>query len=154
MSNKEANGSNIALSQLRVMQDAERGYAKLGLEEPTSDTLPLRHLRTDSTYSQHTANHAHEHDELPQHHQQQVVDSKNVFWDRFRGKGRRVPGFVESLKNIALSSGKSLSVVSNVQSNATFAGINILFIFLPFAWASHFAVWEHVLTFSRTCRMS
>lgn len=43
------------------------------------------------------------------------------FWDRLRGVGRRKVGWLESFRNAATSS-----------------YLNILLIFIPFAWASHF----------------
>ncbi|KZS95242.1 hypothetical protein SISNIDRAFT_439283 [Sistotremastrum niveocremeum HHB9708] len=41
------------------------------------------------------------------------------FWDRLRGKGRNVPGWKRSLKNIIISS-----------------PLNVLFVFLPVAWVA------------------
>lgn len=108
MSDKEADQSDIAMSDLRAvhpdpMQAAERGYAKVGLEEPTSDTVELRHLRTGSVSSQPGYDDASEHLPHPTLYQQ-VQSRRRVFWNRFTGKGREVPGFFRSLKNIVMSS--------------------------------------------------
>lgn len=63
---------------------------------------------------------------------EQYLSRKQVIWDRLRGKGRRVPGFGESMKNVLFSS-----------------WINVLFLLLPIAWVSHFErSWPHELTFS------
>ncbi|GJE93956.1 calcium/proton exchanger-like protein [Phanerochaete sordida] len=57
------------------------------------------------------------------------------WWDRLRGKGVPTPGLRKSLGNMIFSS-----------------WINVLFIFLPFAWTSHFLTdagrWPHELTFA------
>jgi Ca2+:H+ antiporter len=52
-----------------------------------------------------------------------VPDVQGVyrFWDRFRGKGRKRIGVVQSIKNIILCS-----------------WLNVFFLFLPLAWAAHF----------------
>ncbi|KAL4244451.1 Ca(2+):cation antiporter (CaCA) family protein [Abortiporus biennis] len=61
---------------------------------------------------------------------------QRVFWDRFRGKGKKKVGLLESLENTALSS-----------------YLNVLLVFLPFAWASHFLLetehsWGHRTVFA------
>ncbi|KII95922.1 hypothetical protein PLICRDRAFT_99140 [Plicaturopsis crispa FD-325 SS-3] len=61
------------------------------------------------------------------------VDDFEVFWDRLRGKDRRWITWGDSAKAIATSS-----------------WLNLFVIFIPLAWASHFAtdpVWPHNLVF-------
>ncbi|KAI0357106.1 hypothetical protein OH77DRAFT_1494971 [Trametes cingulata] len=62
-----------------------------------------------------------------------ATDRVHEFWDRLRGKGRRPVGWLESARNIALSS-----------------SLNILLIFIPFAWASHWEIaqWGKDTTFA------
>ncbi|EIN04423.1 hypothetical protein PUNSTDRAFT_108161 [Punctularia strigosozonata HHB-11173 SS5] len=57
-------------------------------------------------------------------------ESLQRFWDRFRGKGREV-GFGESLLAILRSS-----------------YLNVLFVFFPIAWASHWVPWHTGITFA------
>lgn len=90
------------------MSDAERGYASIATAEPHHDWAPKEtHIERLSSHSS-TAYSADTHvDELPQHHStlyEQYTARQQVFWDRLRGKGRRVPGWGESFKNIAFSS--------------------------------------------------
>ncbi|RPD56828.1 hypothetical protein L226DRAFT_615691 [Lentinus tigrinus ALCF2SS1-7] len=61
---------------------------------------------------------------------QQGTDRARQFWGRLTGKGRRRIGWAESFRNIALSS-----------------WLNVLFIMIPFAWASYWAKWGETVTF-------
>ncbi|KAI0804620.1 hypothetical protein BC629DRAFT_1488445 [Irpex lacteus] len=65
----------------------------------------------------------------------EIRKREKVFLDRLRGKGRRVPSWAQSGKNVL-----------------TYSWINVLFIFIPFAWASHFmntnGHWPTQLTFA------
>ena len=76
------------------------------------------------------------------------------FYEHFRAKSKEAPGWVESIKNAVFSScgflfrSDSLSTVLIVCS----PGLNVLFIFIPFAWACHFenddGHWPHQVTFA------
>ncbi|KAI0694055.1 hypothetical protein BC835DRAFT_1406559 [Cytidiella melzeri] len=73
------------------------------------------------------------------HHQDtlyaELVKREQLFWHRLTGKGRRVPGWAESGKNVLLSS-----------------WLNILLLVIPIAWVSHFMSlrgnWPTELTFA------
>ncbi|KAI0367923.1 hypothetical protein BV20DRAFT_999784 [Pilatotrama ljubarskyi] len=62
-----------------------------------------------------------------------ATDRVQEFWDRLRGKGRRPVGWLESGRNIVLSS-----------------SLNVLLLFIPFAWASHWEIaqWGKDTTFA------
>ncbi|KAI0822160.1 hypothetical protein BC628DRAFT_1328011 [Trametes gibbosa] len=62
-----------------------------------------------------------------------AVDRARVFWNRLRGNGRPKVGWLESGRNIALSS-----------------FLNLFVIFIPIAWASHWEMvaWGHDTTFA------
>lgn len=50
---------------------------------------------------------------------------------------------------------RRLSYFHNSPCDMAFIGLNVLFLVLPFAWASHFmnvnGAWPHQLTFARMC---
>ncbi|KAI0804621.1 hypothetical protein BC629DRAFT_1437902 [Irpex lacteus] len=79
----------------------------------------------DSHQSKDANPHAGNYLEKPSRPRESVYGAfrarEQVFWDRLRGKGRKVPGWGESLKNILLSS-----------------WLNALFPIVPLAWLSHF----------------
>ncbi|GJE95944.1 calcium/proton exchanger-like protein [Phanerochaete sordida] len=120
------------------MSNAERGYAKLDTAEPSADVIQLEDLRQHASSSEQT-NHSTESSDRDGAHTptmyEQYLSRRKQIWDRLRGKGRIVPGYGQSLKNVVLSS-----------------WINVLFVFMPFAWASHFlndaGRWPHELTFA------
>ncbi|KAI0641767.1 hypothetical protein C8Q79DRAFT_989290 [Trametes meyenii] len=108
-SSEKANSPNAN----RVMVDEERG--------------------PDATLAEKEAPHA-----APPHHAYGMAygytaDRLQLFWDRLRGKGRRKIGWLESGKNVVLSS-----------------FLNIFLIFIPLAWASHWEMtqWGHDATFA------
>jgi hypothetical protein len=156
MTSKNTNHENIGMSQRRIsMSDAERGYAKLAVAETSSENLELNDLRNDSRSREPTTDHTNSHTEdlpsrLPTLYEQ-YLSRRHVFWNRLRGKGRKVPGWAESARNAVCSSCTQSYVC--VLSNLTLGkGINLLFLFMPFAWASHFENvnfhWPHELTFA------
>ncbi|QRW09870.1 Sodium/calcium exchanger protein [Ceratobasidium sp. AG-Ba] len=54
-----------------------------------------------------------------------------LFLARFRGEGRRVPGWSESAKN-----------------TLTQSWLNVFLVFIPLSWAGHWAGWNHSTTFA------
>ena len=110
MTSKEAN-DNINMAELgsarKSMSDAERGYAKLNTNEPSSDALELENLQhRSSNQSQESAQGNGQGSHNPTLYEQ-YLSRKQVIWDRLRGKGRRVPGLGESVKNVVFSSCES-----------------------------------------------
>ncbi|KAI0085229.1 hypothetical protein BDY19DRAFT_966909 [Irpex rosettiformis] len=124
------------------MTDVERGYARLHTTD-SSDSLELNDLSSHSASS--TSHGPNEQTNTngdttgPLQPQDSIIvefrKRRQIFWDRLQGKGRRVPGWGKSGKNLLRSS-----------------VLNVFFIFIPFAWASHFmntnGHWPTQLTFA------
>ena len=148
-----------------TMTDVERGYAKLHTTD-SSDSLELNelhHSHPPSRRSPSTQEHGNGNTAGPPQHQNsryedianEITRREKVFWDRLRGKGRRVPGWAESCKNALLSSCELYEYPSLSHPAQRCSGLNALFIFVPIAWASHFmntnGHWPTQLTFACTC---
>jgi hypothetical protein len=85
------------------MHDVEHGYVGCVLIMVKSADPLCRRPSNDA----HTVNGNSAPVKDPQHQEtlyQGLLKREQVFWDRLRGKGRRVPGWAESGKNILLSS--------------------------------------------------
>ncbi|KAI0337882.1 hypothetical protein BDW22DRAFT_1363665 [Trametopsis cervina] len=122
----EANAPN------HTVTDVERGQGRIN-----GDAVQDHDHATISN-GQHEP-HSNARTQEDPHHQdsfyEELLKREQVFWDRLRGEGRHVPGWMESVQNIVLSS-----------------WLNVLFLLIPFAWAAHFmnvnGRWPHELTFT------
>ncbi|KAI0085228.1 hypothetical protein BDY19DRAFT_996943 [Irpex rosettiformis] len=105
-----------------------RRYSRVK-ELNSNDSLELQHLHLPSTSSDIHNSHAndyvyHSNSRFSQQRESAYLairKRERVFWDRLRGKGRRVPGIGRSLKNILLCS-----------------WLNVLLPIVPLAWISHY----------------
>jgi hypothetical protein len=78
------------------------------------------------------------------------------FIRRFKGEGRRVPGWTRSFHALATSSGKMFSfycatrVVTSTKcfSLISHKVLNVLLIIIPIAWVGHFVKWTPALVFT------
>ncbi len=100
------------------MADIERGYP-MGQARESDDNLELQPLRTSSTNDDHEDETLNAYDEKPLSQPDSIFASLRTgeqrFWDRLRGKGRRVPGWGESFKNILFSSCKILAFPKHIR---------------------------------------
>lgn len=92
------------------MSDVERGYVYAGLLANDRDG----NLERANSLNVSTPSQTHDHNtparKAPQHDDtlfETFLNREQAFWDRLRGKGRRVPGGLESAKNVLLSSCES-----------------------------------------------
>ena len=129
------------------MVDVEHGYSKVR-RGASVDSIELRHLRTSSSASyarsqfDGTSVDSSYASARPTQLRRSIYGTlrqrEQVFWDRFRGKGRRVPGWGRSLKN-ALVCSCELHLPHLVTPNLIDAiGLNVLFPIVPLAWVSHY----------------
>jgi len=86
-------------------------------------------------------------------------DGMTLFLDRFLRRGKKQVGVVDSLKAIALSSCTCSAFKAYCLHLAMILhrlGLNLFFIFIPFAWAAHFearkGTWPEWLVFGRASR--
>lgn len=101
------------------MADIERGYP-VGQARDSDDNLELQPLRSDSTTNDDREDETLDaYDEKPLSKSDSIFTnlrtSEQRFWDRLRGKGRRVPGWGESFKNILFSSCKILTFRKHIR---------------------------------------
>ncbi len=103
------------------MTDVERGYARL---HPTSsaDSLELDDLPPRSASSTSSNAHVIANDDTERQPSKQssmyaeIRKREKVFLDRLRGKGRRVPSWAQSGKNVLTYSCKSFHLVFHCSS--------------------------------------
>lgn len=117
MANSEADLKDMGTSEAS-MPDIERGYARLETARTSADDIELGDLH-DSPSSENHGGIANGHTNAnePQRHMSlydEYLSRKQIFWDRLRGKGRKVPGWRESAKNTVMSSCKSSSMQHDV----------------------------------------
>ena len=72
-------------------------------------------------------------------------------WNRFNGYGRKRVGFFQSIKAVVFCSCTFTLIVFDCSWNllGTPPDLNVLLIFLPIAWVSHFLHWGDRRTFTR-----
>ncbi|KAI0072620.1 hypothetical protein K474DRAFT_1667609 [Panus rudis PR-1116 ss-1] len=114
------------------MSTPVQGYAKVSPRD-SAEFLELQKLNSRSNVPQPgngigatngtTMSAVHEHGGWERPHFHTYLGKQQVFWNRLRGKDRptRVPGWGESLRNIALSS-----------------YLNAFLVCIPIAWVAHF----------------
>lgn len=155
------------------MADLERGYASASARMVDNMELRHLRSESTFSLSGATAiqgeardNHVeiHEPEALQHHHHlhledyhfrdrtsktiDQVITSERRFWARFTGRdrrerGERVPGWIESIRNVAISSCECCWLnrirYASTESFVTFCqDLNALLIFIPVAWVAHF----------------
>ncbi|KAJ3555454.1 hypothetical protein NM688_g2569 [Phlebia brevispora] len=127
MSHRGASNAH-GLAAHRSMDDAERGYTALTPAE-SSGSMEGKEQPGDAI------NHSTGNGTPQAKPDGAQVSIAREFWDRFTGKDKNPVGWIESFKNVITSS-----------------WLNLLFIFVPFAWASHFmnedGKWPHQVTFA------
>ena len=69
-------------------------------------------------------------------------------WARFNGRGRRRIGFLQSIKAVVASSCAFVHRRACPRNLIRIPDLNILLLFLPFAWLSHFERWNENMTFA------
>ncbi|QRV95548.1 Sodium/calcium exchanger protein [Ceratobasidium sp. AG-Ba] len=84
--------------------------------------------------AEHDGDVPHEHHH--RHHMPHLIEDSAIprakdFVARFKGEGRRVPGWTESCKNAL-----------------THSWLNAFVIFIPFSWAAHWAHWHYSIVFA------
>ena len=129
------------------MVDVEHGYSKVR-RGASVDSIELRHLRTSSSASHArspfdgtSVNSSHA-SARPTQLRRSIYGTlrqrEQVFWDRFRGKGQRVPGWGRSLKNALVCSCEFYILRPIGPSLMGAIGLNVLFPIVPLAWVSHY----------------
>jgi hypothetical protein len=80
-----------------------------------------------------------------------LTSVKNA-WARFNGHGRKRVGVFQSIKAVFTSSCTFIPVAVIVLGiYFGYPVLNLLFLFLPFAWVSHFKRWDENMTFACVC---
>lgn len=87
------------------MSDVERGYDRLQATDGR-EVVELQDLQYRSeTSTAHNHDHAsHSGSDHEENILEDLLKREQVFWDRLRGKGRNVPGWIISGKNTVASS--------------------------------------------------
>ena len=91
---------------------------------------------------------------LPEHnHRHSLTTAPRAAWDRFNGYGRKRVGAMQSVRAVILSSCISFPSSSVVPRTYFLSpDLNVLLVFLPVAWVSHFEHWGEKTTFGCECR--